>query len=172
MPNPPTPGRPRGPIDVIVQALLAGTAVREARRVVRAALETEGLGEDAIFDAEVAVAELAANAVRHARPPYEVRVFTVAGIPAWCECVDGEPASGRVEAALALAGTGHGRGSLAEHGRGLALVHGLSEGYCRAYTTALSGTGAPGKAVAFALPSRSGARLMFPPTLTIPCISY
>ncbi|WP_214323070.1 hypothetical protein [Nonomuraea sediminis] len=54
---------------------------------------------------------------------------------------------------------------LAEQGRGLPLVRGLSQGYCRTYPTMITAYAAPGKAVAFALPTRSGTRLMCPSLL-------
>ncbi|WP_157254988.1 hypothetical protein [Nonomuraea typhae] len=56
---------------------------------------------------------------------------------------------------------------LAEQGRGLALVRELSQGYCRTYPTMIATYAAPGKAVAFALPTRSGVRLMGPSPLDL-----
>ncbi|MGJ6961662.1 hypothetical protein ACSDR0_07085 [Streptosporangium sp. G11] len=47
---------------------------------------------------------------------------------------------------------------LAENGRGLLLVHRLSQGRCHVHPTTTHTTGTPGKAVIFALP----ARLTFP----------
>ncbi len=46
--------------------------------------------------------------------------------------------------------------------RGLLLAHQLSDGHRQAYP-ARALTDTPGKAVAFALPTRSGSRLTFPP---------
>ena len=51
----------------------------------------------------------------------------------------------------------------AENGRGLILVRELSQGHCRAYSTTTFITDAPAKAIAFALPTRSGTRLTCPP---------
>ncbi|MEW9551937.1 hypothetical protein [Nonomuraea sp. NPDC050783] len=74
-----------------------------------------------------------------------------------------QPAAGEIPALLA-------RGAplpLAERGRGLALVRELSQGHCRAYPTVITTCAAPGKAVAFALPTRTGARLTCPSPLDL-----
>ncbi|MEU0483958.1 hypothetical protein ABZ260_32835 [Streptosporangium sp. NPDC006013] len=55
----------------------------------------------------------------------------------------------------------------AESGRGLVLVRELSQGHCRAYATTTFATEAPAKAIAFALPTRSGIRLTCPPLLRL-----
>ncbi|MER5625795.1 hypothetical protein ABT061_32630 [Streptosporangium sp. NPDC002544] len=48
-------------------------------------------------------------------------------------------------------------------GRGLLLAHQLSGGHCQTYPAITLATATPGKAVAFALPTLSGNRLIFPP---------
>jgi hypothetical protein len=81
-----------GDIRVLIQILQPGSASRRARAVVREVLQQAHLDDDAIADAEIIVAELAANAEKHARQPYELRIFSLDNIPAWCEVVDGDPA--------------------------------------------------------------------------------
>jgi hypothetical protein len=118
-----------------------------------------------VADAELAVAELAVNAERYGRPPYEVRIFEVAGVPVWCEVVDGDPDLRWIPALLERPFGLTVPDLFAENGRGLLLVRVLSEGYCRAYRTTTFTTGAPAKTVAFALPTPSGTRLTYPPLL-------
>ncbi|MEU9836104.1 hypothetical protein AB0D67_31600 [Streptosporangium sp. NPDC048047] len=119
-------------------------------------------GED-VHDAETIVAELAANGERHARPPYEVRLFVVDGVPVWCEVVDGDPDPGWIPALLDRPRGQTTLDLFAERGRGLIMVRELSQGYCRVCPTTVFTTGASGKAVGFALPTRSGERLAVPP---------
>jgi anti-sigma regulatory factor (Ser/Thr protein kinase) len=149
------PARRRAPL---IELLSPGSAVRRARSVLGAILERAGVDEDRIRDAQLIVMELTANAERHACPPYELRVHGPRGVPAWCEVVDAAPDLGEIRALLArpallgdepvlpLAEL------LAENGRGLLLAQRLSDGTCRAYPTRLTTTGAPAKAIAFALP--------------------
>jgi anti-sigma regulatory factor (Ser/Thr protein kinase) len=137
-----------------VWSLPSGSAHRaeaRARTLVRESLLRAGIGGDDVFDADTAVAELAVNAVRHAHPPYELRILSLGGLlPIWCEVVDGGPPSDVFAEYLRPPdGTG-----LAESGRGLQLVDGLSVGRCAAYPTSVSRTGAAAKAIGFALPCR------------------
>ncbi|MDF5754721.1 ATP-binding protein [Spongiactinospora sp. TRM90649] len=132
-----------------VTSLPVDGAVRAARAVVRDALR--GLKEDDLRDAELVVAELAGNAVRHACPPYEVRVFSVGGRAVWCEVVDGDP--GGVGAVLAALGRPRADPDLAaEDGRGLVVVRALSHGRCGVYAMAVP---RPAKAVGFVVPCRA-----------------
>lgn len=154
---------------VLVKVLTPGSAARRARAVVRQVLQDAGVGGEDLSDAELAVAELAANAETHARPPYELRIVTVDGSPAWCEMVDGDPDPGSVpliSAALRVLRTPRAFDPLAvwsqESGRGLPLIHQLSGGRCHAYPTRTYATGVAGKAVAFALPSTTGPRSQAP----------
>ncbi|MFI6452821.1 hypothetical protein ACIBF6_14805 [Streptosporangium amethystogenes] len=48
-------------------------------------LQDAGLPDDDIDSAELIVAELAANAEKHAHPPYEPRIYHLDGAPTWCE---------------------------------------------------------------------------------------
>ncbi|WP_181871480.1 ATP-binding protein [Sphaerisporangium album] len=157
----------RAEVGMLVAFLHPGSASRRARALVREALQGEGVSEDEISDAETAAGELAANAERHGRPPYEVRVFTLGGAPAWCEVVDGDPDLGWIPAVLDRPRVQTVVDLYAEGGRGLMLVRVLSEGHCRAYPTTTFATGEPAKAVAFALPTRSGTRLTCPPLLRL-----
>ncbi|MER5622369.1 ATP-binding protein [Streptosporangium sp. NPDC002544] len=148
-----------------MKVLQPGSASRRARAVVREVLQQAGLLEDDIDTAELAVAELAANAEKHARPPYELRIFSLDGIPTWCEIVDGDPDPHEIGIILNLLHSVKeiGLPLLAENGRGLLLAHRFSHGHCQAYPVITLTTATPGKAVAFALPTLSGNRLIFPP---------
>ncbi|MER5623044.1 ATP-binding protein [Streptosporangium sp. NPDC002544] len=158
-------GRAHGDVRMLVRILRPGSASRRARAVVREVLRAEGVPDDDITDAEIAVAELAANGERHARPPYEVRIFNLGAVPTWCEIVDGDPDLGWIPATLDHSRPQTTLDLFAENGRGLALVRELSRGHCRAYRTTTFTTDAPAKAVAFALPTRTGIRLTCPPLL-------
>jgi anti-sigma regulatory factor (Ser/Thr protein kinase) len=141
---------------VSVKVLRSGSASRRARAVVRQVLQEAGVEAASVSDAELAVGELAANAETHARPPYELRIVTLDGSPTWCEVVDGDPdPAGLPQISLALRAFDPFTEWARESGRGLLLVHQLSEGRCRAYPTRTCATGVPGKAVGFALPSAS-----------------
>ncbi|GAA3826717.1 hypothetical protein GCM10022226_54390 [Sphaerisporangium flaviroseum] len=128
-------------------------------------LRQAGLDDDAIADAELIVGELAANAERHGRPPFEVHVFSVDGVPAWCEIIDGDPDVHEVAIILDLLRSVReiGLPLLAEDGRGLLLAHRLSGGHCHVHSITTCTTGTPGKAVAFALPLSSSPRSDVPP---------
>ncbi|MEO3810828.1 ATP-binding protein [Sphaerisporangium sp. B11E5] len=167
----PTMGRHTGPkqsgdFRVMVKVLRAGSAARRARGVVRGVLRQAGVPADAVADAEIVVAELAANAEKHARPPYELRITYVGRVPTWCEIVDGDPDSREVHLILdhldtltdgpSPPPTGEPSTLLAENGRGLLMAHHLSQGGCRVYPTTILTTSTPGKAVAFPLPACSG----------------
>ncbi|GAA3509234.1 anti-sigma regulatory factor (Ser/Thr protein kinase) [Streptosporangium album] len=157
----------QGDIHMLVRLLRPGSVFRRARAVVREVLQAEGVPGNDIADAETVVAELAANCERHARPPYELRVFSVGGIPTWCELVDGDPDLGWIPVILNRPHAQTALDLFAENGRGLLLVRELSQGHCRAYPTTTFTTDGPAKAVAFALPTRSGTRLICPPLLRL-----
>ncbi|GGL12417.1 hypothetical protein Sme01_69450 [Sphaerisporangium melleum] len=170
-----------GAFRVLVTTLRPGSASRCGRVVLRAALAGAGVAESDIGDAEIIVAELAANSETHARGPYELRVHCLSGIPMWCEVVDGGQDADAIAAILTRlqesdrgpddsGAAGPARpaidteidglldelldaASLAESGRGLLLAHRLSNGHCYAYPTTMSAGGGSGKAVAFALPA-------------------
>jgi anti-sigma regulatory factor (Ser/Thr protein kinase) len=133
----------------------AHRAGRRARALLRSSLQQAGIAYDDVLDVETAVAELAVNAVQHATPPYELRVFYVGGsLPIWCEVVDAGPVID-VFSEIRLPEDVE----LFERGRGLRMVEGLSDERCAAYPSTLSRTGDPAKAVGFALPfRRSDAR--------------
>ncbi|WP_067901463.1 ATP-binding protein [Actinomadura chibensis] len=132
-------------------------AVRYARARVREVLRNSDAGDGDIHDAELAVCELATNAVAHGAGPYEIRFAMIGERPIWCEIVDGDDdLAGVPEIIDKLHQTDVSECAANEvpqdNGHGLAIVHHLSGGRCRAYRTVLSSTGRPGKAVAFALP--------------------
>ncbi|MEV4381318.1 ATP-binding protein [Streptosporangium sp. NPDC049644] len=151
---------------MLVAILRPGSASRRARTVVREVLRKDGV-PDEIADTEMIVAELAADCERHARPPYELRVFHLDGVPAWCEVLDSDPDLGWIPAVLDHSRPQTALDLFTENGRGLLLVRGLSRGHCRAYAMTTFAAEAPAKAVAFALPTRSGSRLTCPPPLRL-----
>ncbi|MFC6084827.1 ATP-binding protein [Sphaerisporangium aureirubrum] len=152
-------------VGMLVTAPSPEAVVSRARTLVREVLQDQGIPGDEVADAELVVAELAVNAVRHGRPPYEVRIFEVAAVPVWCEVVDGDPDLCWIPALLDRAQDLSVPDLFAESGRGLLLVRALSDGYCRAYRTTTFTTGSPAKTVAFALPTPSATRLTYPPLL-------
>ncbi|MFI6452814.1 ATP-binding protein [Streptosporangium amethystogenes] len=158
-------GHSDGDVRALVKVLPPGSASRRARAVIREVLQDAGLPGDDIDSAELIVAELAANAEKHARPPYELRIYHLDGVPTWCEIVDGDPDPHEIVIILGLLNSVReiGLPLLAENGRGLLLVHRLSHGHCHVHATTTYTTATPGKAVAFALPTPSGTRLTFPP---------
>lgn len=141
---------------VLVKVLRTGSAAHRARTVVRQVLQDAGVDDEGVSDAESAVAELAANAETHARRPYELRIVSVDGLPAWCEVVDGDEDLADIPMILRELRTSDPFALwLKESGRGLLIVHRLSAGRCGAYPTRTYATGIPGKAVAFALPMKT-----------------
>ncbi|WP_214408966.1 ATP-binding protein [Sphaerisporangium fuscum] len=156
---------------VLVTTLRGGSASRAARAAVRRALLEAGVAADGIGDAEIIVAELAANSEKHACGPYELRIHFLSGIPMWCEMVDGGTRLAEIHAILAdlhTAAEPEPSGPrapdeideidltpFAESGRGLLLAHRLSGGHCYAYPTTMFVGRTPGKAVAFSLPAPS-----------------
>lgn len=144
-----TPGRSR----LIVCSLAPGSAARQARALVRGALAAAGATAAQADDAELVVAELAANAERHARPPYELRLIQLAPTRVWYEVADADPRVETVQAVLDHLRTTPGLDLTdGETGRGLPLAHLLSGGECRVCPTTLLTTGTAGKAVSFPLP--------------------
>ena len=100
-------------------------AVRQARRFTRHTLASWGLGELA-DDAELVVTELLANAIRHAWPPAEQTPPAAAALALWLlgdtdglMCVVTDPSN----AAPVLGQPG----PSGEDGRGLQIVHALSD---------------------------------------------
>lgn len=152
LPPQPDPGREaidatgHGGVRVTIKALQPGSASRRARAVVRETLQRAGVGEDDIADAEVIVAELAANAEKHGRPPYELRIFRLDGVPAWCEVADGDPDLYEIGIIFNLLRSVKeiGLPLLAENGRGLLLTHRLSNGHCRVHPATIFASGAAG----------------------------
>ncbi|MEU8037770.1 ATP-binding protein [Streptosporangium sp. NPDC049078] len=158
-------GDARADVSMLVAILYPGSAPRQACAVVRQALQECGVLDGDVTDAEIIVAELAANCERHARPPYELRLFNLAGVPTWCEVVDSDPDLGWIPAVLDHSRPQTALDLFAENGRGLILVRELSQGHCRAYVTTTFIANTPAKAIAFALPTLAGTRLTCPPLL-------
>ncbi|WP_225991305.1 ATP-binding protein [Actinomadura montaniterrae] len=144
---------------LVAHALPDAKAARRARQIVREVLRDAGVDEPAVGDAELAVGELAANAVSHAEGPYEIRFVVAGGRPIWCEVIDSDSdlvgipeVFAKLHQDASLDGPAHADEMPQESGHGLAIVHRLAGGRCRAYPTIICATGRPGKAVAFALP--------------------
>ncbi|MFC5750672.1 ATP-binding protein [Actinomadura rugatobispora] len=150
------------PWAVRVWRLPSGRAEHRARVIVRDLLCRAGVAPERVADSELVAAELAANGVRHAEPPYELRVL-FAGTdrrPVWCELADADPFFGRVPELLREPSvTPEPDGdldaviaALSLGGRGLSLVSGLTGGHCAIYSTRTCSRPGLGKAVGFALP--------------------
>jgi hypothetical protein len=135
-----------------------------ARRTATAVLAGLGIGPERRGEAELAVAELAANAGRHAPGPRELRV-RVSRDAVTLAVADG----GSDYAAIArmLADPGAGVPWFEEHGRGLRIVAALFPGACGAAPVAAvrggGGSGGPAKEVWISLPlGRQGDGLDHP----------
>ncbi|GAA4198168.1 hypothetical protein GCM10022252_48150 [Streptosporangium oxazolinicum] len=140
-----------------VWVLESGSVARGARSAVRQALRAASIADDEVSNAESIVAELGANAEIHAEPPYELRILSIGEMPMWCEVVDGDRDPATVSIILGKLHQGETEKSPdAETGRGLPLAYLLSQGRCRTYPTRIFSTNQAGKAIAFALPTRSG----------------
>jgi anti-sigma regulatory factor (Ser/Thr protein kinase) len=140
-------------------AASAHCAERGARTIVRDVLAAAGVRPGDVLETESIVAELAVNAVQHAAPPYELRIVFAGTVwPTWCEVADGGADVDRIRwrppggGAATTATSAEAVPELAEGGRGLILVGGLSGGRWAAYRTTLCQNNAVGKAVGFALP--------------------
>ncbi|HEX6467883.1 MAG TPA: ATP-binding protein [Streptosporangiaceae bacterium] len=133
-------------------------AVGRARELLRAALAALGFDAETTGDGVLMVSELATNALRHARPPYEMRLRRD-DRALTCEIADASPVlpalprrAGPAHQALdGIAGTA--LPDLREAGRGLEIVKHLSGGRCGTWPTVLRATGAAvcGKSVWFSL---------------------
>ncbi len=136
-------------------------ALARARAITRAATGIASLSRARAHDVELAVAELAGNALQHATGPYELRLRARAGT-LMCAVVDGAP--GRVAfprpseltPPAAAGGLDALIRSLPEQGRGLAIVAWVAAGRC-GYRPARTSAGI-GKLVWFAVeaPADSG----------------
>jgi anti-sigma regulatory factor (Ser/Thr protein kinase) len=133
-------------------------AAGRARELLRTALTTLGFDAETTADGVLMISELATNALRHARPPYELRLRRD-GRLVTCEIADASPALPTLPRS---AGPSHptlggsdaaGPPHLREAGRGLDIVSRLSGGRCGARPTILHAGGLPvcGKGVWFAL---------------------
>lgn len=130
--------------------------VARARDLVRGACTALGFDAETTGDAVVMVSELATNAIRHARPPYELRLHR-GGRILTCEFADASPILPRIprgdRAHLTLDDIDAAGSGRLETGRGLFIVSRLSGGRCGAWPVLLHPGGAPvrGKSVWFAL---------------------
>ncbi|MET7511891.1 ATP-binding protein [Streptomyces sp. NPDC005480] len=138
-PHPPSP-RPVFPNPYVVLRWTSCTpnAPAQARAALRGVLGQLGLSGEAISDAVLAVSELVANATEHAPGPYEMRL-RLAAAEFVCEIEDADPRVPEIpafpsDAAFALDPGRRGGGLdallslLAERGRGLSIVHELTQG--------------------------------------------
>lgn len=130
-------------------------AVPLARHRLCHLMRVAGFAADRVDDAALMVSELAANAVTHAKSPYELRVARVRDLIE-CQVIDCSPSRLVLPRDSAGEGPGVGVASLAEHGRGLLIVSALSRGRCGCRPVRLESTATAGKAVYFALPWPEG----------------
>lgn len=93
------------------------TAAREARRQVAGALGHRQVGQRVVDDVVLMASELAANAVRHGRPPALLRLEHSGGRIRLTVSNHGNAADPRIVAAAPDA----------DHGRGLAIVEQLAD---------------------------------------------
>jgi anti-sigma regulatory factor (Ser/Thr protein kinase) len=134
------------------------SAIR-SRTLIRGALTVLGLTEETVDNAVLMVSELVTNALRHAYPPYELRIRRGPGTIT-CEVVDclrllpTIPAPEHAELTLAdIDAVDLDDLARLEGGRGLDVVSRLCEGRCaaRLTTTLTTDRPIPGKAVGFTL---------------------
>jgi anti-sigma regulatory factor (Ser/Thr protein kinase) len=118
------------------------------------------LAEEVVDDGVLMVSELIANAVRHARAPYELRMYRT-DRTVICEVVDGlrllpQIPDGKAEALSLQDIDSIDDLTRLECGRGLEVVYQLSKGHCGARFTKTCATRTPvdGKAVWFAIDLR------------------
>ncbi|MFC5183159.1 ATP-binding protein [Actinomadura harenae] len=148
-----------GPFTARVWRLHPARAERRAREIVRELLVRAGVPEDGVNDLELVAAELAANGVQHAEPPLELRVLFAGSSrrPLWCEIADADPFLGRVPDLLRPPPVLDDDDldtliySLSTDGRGLSMVHALTEGRCAVYPTTTFSRPGIGKAIGFSL---------------------
>ena len=136
------------------------TPVVHGRKLVRRMLSDLGLAEDLVDDGVLMASELIANAVRHARSPYELRMYRT-DRTAICEVVDGlrilpQIPDGKAEGLSLQDIDSIDDLTRLECGRGLEVVYQLSKGHCGARFTKTCATSTPvdGKAVWFAIDLR------------------
>ncbi|HEU5155596.1 MAG TPA: ATP-binding protein [Streptosporangiaceae bacterium] len=133
-------------------------SVRRTRELMRGALVALGFDAETVGDGVVMVSELVTNAIRHARPPYELRLSCDEDTLT-CEVVDASPVLPPIPGAdggphLTLAGIDAANDAdLLAGGRGLEIVSRLSGGRCGALPVMLRTSRPPicGKSVWFAL---------------------
>ncbi len=124
-----------------------------ARHELSALLRALGYLPELVDDAALMVTELVANAVTHAKSPYELRVSLLAD-RIECEVLDGTASAPLIPPPRfgPAAPEGERSDAPAEGGRGLAVVRALSAGACGARPTRLAAAGEWGKVVYFSLP--------------------
>ncbi|MFI7644221.1 ATP-binding protein [Nonomuraea sp. NPDC049400] len=136
-----------------VKPLRPDRATKQARSSLAQVLSEAGVVDAMVDDALLAVSEVAGNAAKHGKPPYEMRIFSVHGCPVWCDIFDGGDYLNLPEV-FANLGQGISQGIDEISGRGLELVHWLTHGRCDFYPAYTYLEPRLGKAVAFALPTR------------------
>ncbi|MEZ0076276.1 ATP-binding protein [Planotetraspora sp. GP83] len=131
------------------------SAVHRARALLRCELTALRIADELIGDVELVVAELASNAVRHARGPYELRVLYDRGVPVEAEVADAGTGADLVDELLdrplVIPDSIE---DLELGGRGLRLVAALTGGRCGGRQVRLCGTGRAGTGVWFGLPTQ------------------
>lgn len=126
------------PRPITVCPLYGPRPEHRAREIVGALLTALGCADE-VFDTQLAVQELVTNALRHAPPAHELRIFSTA-LAVKIAVADGGTDHDVVAGLLARAAAGI--PSLEESGRGLQVVGGLFPGACGAEPV-LAGPGRP-----------------------------
>lgn len=128
-------------------------AARRARSLLRSCLRGCLASDEAVNDLETVAGELAANALRHASGPREMRLVSHEGIPVVFEIVNvGGDAGYLAERLRIAAASGDGASELAESGRGLGIVIRLTSGQCGVRPARILSTGQAATSVWFAIP--------------------
>jgi anti-sigma regulatory factor (Ser/Thr protein kinase) len=154
-----------GLLEVAAWPLPEESTVTCGRGLIRVFLTALGLDDETVEDGVLIGTELVTNAVRHAKPPYELRIYRYERTVV-CEVADGleiEPSIPRREITyLTLAELDEiDDFDQLESGRGLDVVYRLSNGRCGSRSTEVhvAGSLTSGKGMWFALdlpPRREG----------------
>lgn len=140
-------------VHVTAWCLPPDVAARRARSLLRTCLQGCLASEQAVYDLETVAGELAANALRHACGPREMRMVSHDGVPVVFEIASAGGDAGYLAERLHIAAASGGSAAvLAESGRGLGIVIRLTGGQCGVRPARILGTGQAATSVWFAIP--------------------
>jgi anti-sigma regulatory factor (Ser/Thr protein kinase) len=137
----------------LVQALDAEQSEYRSRDLTGRVLDILGIDLDTIYQAQLAVQELATNARRHAPPPHELHIAIRAG-DVRLAVTDADPRYEMVAQLLATANSSQPEqaGLLSESGRGLRIIATLFPGACGAGPACAASRGRQAKQVWISIP--------------------